>query len=75
MEHTTITISDIVENDVLSLMITSKANVAQIIGRNAEGFNVIISEGPLNIPPELLRKAPRWRITAAAPKALLTPRG
>ena len=56
MEHTTITISDIVENDVLSLMITSKANVAQIIGRNAEGFNVIISEGPLNIPPELLRK-------------------
>ena len=36
MEHTTITISDIVENDVLSLMITSKANVAQIIGRNAE---------------------------------------
>lgn len=57
MEHTTITISDIVENDVLSLMITSKANVAQIIGRNAEGFNVIISEGPLNIPPELLRKS------------------
>lgn len=57
MEHTTITISDIVENDVLSLMITSKANAAQIIGRNAEGFNVIISEGPLNIPPELLRKS------------------
>lgn len=57
MEHTTITISDIVENDVLSLMITSKANVAQIIGRNAEGFNVIISEGPLNIPLELLRKS------------------
>ena len=28
MKHTTITISDIVENDVLSLIITSKANAA-----------------------------------------------
>lgn len=37
-------------------MITSKANVAQIIGRNAEGFNVIISEGPLNIPPGASQK-------------------
>lgn len=57
MKHTTITISDIVENDVLSLIITSKANAAQISGRNADEFNVIISEQPLDIPPELLKKS------------------
>jgi len=57
MKHTTVTISDIVENDVLSLIITSKANAAQILGRNADEFNVIISEKPLDIPAELLRKS------------------
>lgn len=57
MKHTTVTISDIVENDVLSLIITSKANAAQILGRSADEFNVIISEKPLNIPAELLRKS------------------
>ena len=57
MKHTTITISDIVENDVLSLIITSKANAAQISGRNADEFNVIISEQPLDVPPELLKKS------------------
>lgn len=57
MKHTTVTISDIVENDVLSLIITSKSNEAQILGRNANEFNVIISEEPLDIPPELLKKS------------------
>lgn len=57
MKHTTVTISDIVENDVLSLIITSKANAAQILGRGADEFNVIISEKPLDIPAELLRKS------------------
>lgn len=57
MKHNTVTISDIVENDVLSLIITSKANAAQILGRNADEFNVIISEKPLDIPAELLRKS------------------
>lgn len=57
MKHTTVTISDIVENDVLSLMITSKSNAAQILGRSADEFNVIISEKPLDIPPELLKKS------------------
>lgn len=57
MEHTTVTISDIVENDVLSLIMTSWANAAQILGRNADEFNVIISEKPLDIPPELLKKS------------------
>ena len=57
MKHTTVTISDIVVNDVLSLIITSKANAAQILGRSANEFNVIISEKPLDIPAELLRKS------------------
>ena len=57
MKHTTVTISDIVENDVLSLIITSKANAAQILGRNADELNVIISGKPLDIPPELLKKS------------------
>lgn len=57
MKHTTVTISDIVENDVLSLMITSKANAAKISGRSADEFNVIISKKPLDIPPELLKKS------------------
>ena len=57
MKHTTVTISDIVENDVLSLIITSKANAAEILGRSADEFNVIISEKPLDIPPELLKKS------------------
>lgn len=57
IKHTTVTISDIVENDVLSLIITSKANVAQILGRSPDEFNVIISEAPLEIPPELLKKS------------------
>ena len=57
MKHTTVTITDIVDNDVLSLIMTSKANAAQIIGRGSNEFNVIISEKPLDIPMELLKKS------------------
>lgn len=57
MEHTTVTISDIIQNDVLSLVVTSRANVAQILGRNENEYDVIISEEPLDIPPELLKKS------------------
>ena len=57
MKHTTVTVSDIVDNDVISLIITSKANAAQILDRSADEFNVIISENPLDIPPELLKKS------------------
>lgn len=56
MEETTVTITDIIKNDVLSLVVTSKANVAQILHRNANEYNVIISQEPLNIPVELLSK-------------------
>ncbi len=57
MEHTIVTISDIIQNDVLSLVVTSKANAAQILGRNENEYDVIISEEPLDIPPELLKKS------------------
>ncbi len=57
MKHTTVAISGIVENDVLSLIITSKANEAQILGRGADEFNVIISENALDIPAGLLKKS------------------
>ena len=56
MEETTVMITDIIKNDVLSLVVTSKANVAQILHRNANEYNVIISQEPLNIPVELLSK-------------------
>ena len=56
MEKTTIVISGIVENDILPLVITSKQNVADIIGRPVNEYNVIISRDPLDIPSELLTK-------------------
>jgi putative ABC transport system permease protein len=56
MEETTITVTDIIKNDVLSLVVTSKANVAQILHRDEKEYNVIISKESLNIPAELLSK-------------------
>ena len=57
MEKTTVTVSDIVKNDILSLVITNKANAAKILGRNENEFNNIISYTPLDIPDELLIKS------------------
>ena len=57
MEKTTVTISDIVKNDILSLVITNKANAARILGRSENEFNNIISYTPLDIPDELLIKS------------------
>ena len=57
MEKTTVTISDIVKNDILSLVITNKANAAKILGRSENEFNNIISYAPLDIPAELLIKS------------------
>ncbi|MCR4597716.1 MAG: ABC transporter permease [Acetatifactor sp.] len=56
MEDTTVTITDIIKNDVLSLVVTSKANVAQILHRGENEYNVIISKEPLSIPDGLLSK-------------------
>lgn len=57
MEKTTVTISDIVKNDILSLVITNKKNAAKILGRSENEFNNIISYTPLDIPDELLIKS------------------
>ncbi|MBR1383916.1 MAG: ABC transporter permease [Ruminococcus sp.] len=57
MKSTTVHIDDILDNDVLPLIITSKANEAEILGRQPNEFNVIISGTPLDIPQELLNKS------------------
>ena len=57
MEKTTVTISGIVKNDILSLVITNKANAAKILGRSENEYNNIISYTPLDIPDELLIKS------------------
>ena len=56
MEETEIVISGIIRNDILDLVLSSKENVADIIERPVEEYNVIISKEPLTIPSELLRK-------------------
>lgn len=56
MQETKVVISGIVENDVLQLVLTSKQNVAEILGRPASEYNVIISKEKLDIPEDLLRK-------------------
>ena len=56
MQPSTVKIDGIIDNDVLSLVVTSKANAAEILGRSADEYDVIISEEPLNIPSELLKK-------------------
>lgn len=57
MKSSTVRIDGILDNDVLPLIITSKANEAEILGRQPDEFNVIISETPLDIPGELLNKS------------------
>lgn len=56
MEETKIVISGIIRNDILDLVLSSKENVADIIERPVEEYNVIISKEPFTIPSELLRK-------------------
>ncbi len=56
MQETRVIISGIVQNDVLQLILTSKENVAEALGRSPEEYNVIISKEKLDIPAELLQK-------------------
>lgn len=56
LEETTVVISGIIRNDILSLVLTSRENVADLLGREADEYNVIISREKLDIPQELLRK-------------------
>jgi putative ABC transport system permease protein len=57
MEESTITITDIIKNDVLSLVITSKANAAFILHRDEGEYDVIISRTALDIPQDKLNKS------------------
>ncbi|MCR5119140.1 MAG: FtsX-like permease family protein [Lachnospiraceae bacterium] len=57
MEESTITITDVIKNDVLSLVITSKANAASILHRDEAEYDVIISKTELDIPQEKLNKS------------------
>lgn len=56
MQETKVVISGVVENDVLQLVLTSKQNMAHILGRPDTEYNVIISKEKLDIPADLLRK-------------------
>ena len=56
MQETTVVVSGIIRNDILPLMLTSKKNMADILGRPEEEYNVIISREKLDIPGELLKK-------------------
>ena len=56
MQETSVVIDGIVENDVLELVLTSKEQAADILGKSANEYNVIISKEKLDIPDELLRK-------------------
>ncbi len=57
MKESTVVISGIVKNDILSLILTSKENAAEILERPVDEYNVIISKEKLTIPAELLKKA------------------
>lgn len=56
MQETTVTISGIVKNDILPLVLTSKENVAQLLNRPLEEYNAIIGKEKLTIPNGLLKK-------------------
>ena len=56
MQETTVTISGIVKNDILPLVLTSKENVAQLLNRTLEEYNAIIGKEKLTIPNGLLKK-------------------
>ena len=57
LEETSIEITDILDNDVMSLVLTSKENVAKLLDRPVEQYNVIISREKLDIPGEMLSKS------------------
>lgn len=57
MQEHSVRISGIVKNDILTLVLTGKENAAELLGRPAEEYNVIISKDKLDIPANLLKKA------------------
>jgi len=54
--ETTITISDIIDNDALRLVLTSKENAARIVGVSTNEYNNILSAVPVDVPAKDILK-------------------
>ena len=54
--ETTITISDIIDNDALRLVLTSKENAARIVGVSPDEYNNILSAVPVDVPAKDILK-------------------
>ena len=52
MEETTVEIADIIDNDIMLLLLTSKDNAAQIVGVSPDSYNNIISKEKQDLPDE-----------------------
>ncbi|MBR1797778.1 MAG: ABC transporter permease [Clostridiales bacterium] len=55
-EEWTVHISDIIDNNALRLIITSKENAARIVGISPDEYNNILSVEPLNVPSDQILK-------------------
>ncbi len=55
-EKTTVKIDDIIDNDALRLLITSKENAARIVGVSPDEYNNILSTVPVDVPSEEIIK-------------------
>lgn len=55
-EETTVKISDIIDNDALRLVLTSKENAARIVGVSSDEYNNILSEVPVDVPSDEILK-------------------
>lgn len=55
-EETMVEISDIIYNNALMLLITSKENAARLVGVSPEAYNNILSEVPVNVNGEDIYK-------------------
>ncbi len=55
-EETTVKIDDIIDNDALRLVLTSKDNAARIVGVSPDEYNNILSTVPVDVPAEEVLK-------------------
>ena len=55
-EETTVRINDIIDNDALRLVLTSKENAAYLVGVSPDEYNNILSAVPVDVPSEEILK-------------------
>ncbi|MCR4755587.1 MAG: hypothetical protein K5868_08655, partial [Lachnospiraceae bacterium] len=55
-EETTVRINDIIDNDALRLVLTSKENAANLVGVSPDEYNNILSTVPVDVPSEEILK-------------------